>query len=165
MLKQLTDKNSVQQCKVTITESRKRMDFLVGELRKLGIPAPPLSEADSTSEVLRDTLNTSSIVAPGELIKRNSEPGFHRHASLGARFQQSRSVAQLNAIQKPAISSVFSSILSSFGLKHENNSSPQTNSSLSSQPLPAKTHTILLGSFFLRIHRPLTNHNNRLLAK
>lgn len=148
MLKQLADKNSIQQCKVTITESRKRLDFLVGELHNLGIPAPPQSESASAGEVPQKIQEISSAGIPGELAKRNSEPGYHRHASHGARFQ-SQSVAQLNATQKPAISSVFSSILSSLGLKSVNDWSPQTNSSLSSQPLSAKTQPILLGSFFV----------------
>jgi hypothetical protein len=149
MLKQLTDKNSVQQCKITITESRKRMDFLVSELQKLGVPGPPESEGSSLGDFRIKFPQRFSK----ELIKRNSEPGCHRHEiqderPMASPSSHSRSVAQLSTSHKPAISSVFSSILSSFGLKPVHDTYPSSESSHSNQRITSKPHPILLGSHF-----------------
>ena len=124
MLGQLSDKNARQQCLITISESKKRMEFLVNEHQKLQAltGGGPLSKDSSASihstsqEILHDKRSSTHGEDSKTLSKRLSEPVFHKE-TFEAATQSPTFSKSLVSMNSKSSSSVFSVILSTLGIK------------------------------------------------
>ncbi|KAJ3224500.1 Serine/threonine kinase [Clydaea vesicula] len=119
MLKKLTDPDAKQLCQLNLLQSQQKIEFLETELKKLSLKINK-SNPDTTS-----TLNLSS----GNL---NPNPYARRESSLIDDEYSDSHIQPSPSDKKNSNSSIFSSLLSSFGKKDKSNKINNVASSTSS---------------------------------
>jgi hypothetical protein len=130
MLKQLQDKNSIQQCRLTLQESLKRTSFLQQELDKLTLqPQSRTEKGDRTDRGKTESpffkKKHSLMKSPKLLAKKgHSEPNLEAPGNNNNLFQATNAAHSTGQMEFPAplsnqssSASVFSALLSTFGKK------------------------------------------------
>jgi hypothetical protein len=129
MLKQLSDKNSIQQCRLTLQESIKRMSFLQQELDKLTLSSPETFERKDKGKKSPFFMKKNSPVKSPKLLPRKglSEPNLDTPGNTPFQSMTAPN-EEPTAYANPASSStsVFSALLSTFGKKSQSERSLNT---------------------------------------